>query len=107
MRADAHAIYDENYVNQCLEMLKCTGSWNVGGHQRFIASNYVQAGIALAVLSPLGSGGAKYRNTSYSGPTETVFLGCFLTENLKKLSGYQNLPVGEDSELNMRIDQVF
>ena len=107
LRADAHCDYASDYIERCVEALQKSESVNVnvGGAQRFVATNTFQAGIALASRSPLGSGGAKYRDPNYDGYAETVFLGCFYRDVLAKLGGYE-ITRKEDSELNFRLLQT-
>lgn len=85
LRADAHADYASDYIERCVETLTTTNALNVGGAQRFVARMPFQAGVALAARSLLGHGGAKYRDTSYEGYAETVYLGCFQRWALDKL----------------------
>jgi len=103
LRADAHSEYSPDYVERCVEALLKSQSLNAGGAQRFVAQNAFQAGIALAVRSRLGSGGAKYRDPTYSGYAETVYLGCFWRKVLLELTGYDSKSTNEDSELNLRL----
>lgn len=108
VRADAHCIYSETYVESCVETLKRTSSVCVGGAQRFVATNNVQAGISLAVRSIVGSGNAKYRDEKYNGYADTVFLGCFLKSALEKTGGFRtDVGVNEDTEMNIRILKNF
>lgn len=108
VRADAHCIYSGNYVESCVETLKRTSSVCVGGAQRFVATNNVQAGISLAVRSLVGSGNAKYRDKNYNGYADTVFLGCFLKSALEKTGGFRtDVGVNEDTEMNIRILKNF
>jgi glycosyltransferase involved in cell wall biosynthesis len=110
LRADAHCVYAQDYVQICVAELIRTRALNVGGAQRFVCRTLVQAGIALAVQSPFGSGGAKYRNWNYDGFAETVFLGCFRRETLLMIGGYAEYDgfVNEDAELNRRLrDRPF
>lgn len=104
LRADAHCEYDEYYVKYCVEALNTTGALNVGGAQRFVAQTLFQAAIAIAVRSVLGSGGAAYRDPSFNGFADTVFLGCFITSILKKIGGYDLSAItNEDYGLNIRL----
>lgn len=106
LRADAHCVYAEDYVEASVKAYQQSGALNVGGSQRFIATNSFQAYVALSVDSFLGSGGAKYRNKNYEGFAETVFLGCYRTDVLKKLGGYlTNNVTNEDYELNIRLEK--
>lgn len=104
LRADAHSDYAPNYIEQCVKALLTSKALNVGGAQRFAAKTSFQAGVALASKSFLGSGGAKYRNPSYNGYADTVYLGCFWRSVLLDVSGY-NLKAtpNEDAELNLRL----
>ena len=56
LRADGHGIYAHDYVEQCAKTLVETGAKNVGGAQRYLATNRVQAGVSLAMKSFFGSG---------------------------------------------------
>lgn len=106
LRADAHSLYSLNYVESCVNALKKSDALNVGGAQRFIYQNEVQAGIALASVSFFGSGNAKYRNPTYSGFVDTVYLGCFVTRYLKEIGGYKPIPINEDFDVNFRLSQL-
>lgn len=108
LRADGHCFYAEDYLEKCVEVLLETGAKNVGGAQRYKASNYVQAGISLAVKSFLGNGGAKYMDESYKGFGDTVFLGCFWTRDLLEIGGFNTENItNQDSELNLRLIEEF
>lgn len=108
LRADGHCYYAEDYVVKCVQTLISTGAKNVGGAQRYKATNKVQAGIALAVKSFLGNGGAKYMQEDYEGYADTVFLGCFWTKDLKEIGGFNPRNItNQDSELNLRLIEHF
>lgn len=108
LRADGHCIYQDDYVEKTVEALLRSGVKNAGGSQRYVAKNNVQAGISIAVKSFLGNGGAKYMDESYAGFADTVFLGCFWTDDLKKLNGYNTDNItNQDSELNLRLIENF
>jgi succinoglycan biosynthesis protein ExoA len=106
LRADAHNEYAEDYVEACVDALKASGAACVGGAQRFVALNAVQLGIALAVRSFFGSGGAKYRNERYEGFAETVFLGCFWREELLAVNGYAAIAHNQDTDLCIRLTKA-
>lgn len=108
VRADAHCEYDTHYVEACVQAMKESGAVCVGGAQRFVAENAVQAGISLAVRTVVGSGNARYRDKHYDGPAETVFLGCFLRAIFAKTGLFRtDMLVNEDAELNIRILKHF
>lgn len=108
LRADGHCIYQDDYLEKSVETLLKTKGKNVGGAQRYVAETPVQAGIAIAVKSLLGSGGAKYMNENYEGYADTVFLGCFWTRDLKEIEGFNTENItNQDSELNLRLYEYF
>ncbi|MEX0609426.1 MAG: glycosyltransferase family 2 protein [Balneolaceae bacterium] len=108
LRADGHCLYQKDYLKNNVEIFLETGAKNVGGAQRYVAKNATQAGISLAVKSFLGNGGAKYMDETYEGYADTVFLGCFRTEDLRKIGGFNTKNItNQDSELNLRLIETF
>lgn len=106
LRADAHCDYAEDYVAASVNASMDSGALNVGGSQRFVATNRFQSYIALAVSSVLGSGGARYRDEFYEGYADTVFLGCYRTDVIKRLHGFSTGNVtNQDAELNIRLEK--
>ena len=104
LRADGHCIYDEDYVEASVNALLKSGATNAGGTQRYIAKNRIQAGIAISSKNFFGNGGAKYMDETFEGYADTVFLGCFRTEELKKIGGFSEVNLtNEDAEINLRI----
>lgn len=108
IRADGHCLYQDDYLEKNLQVFLNTKSKNVGGSQRYVAANKIQAGTALAVKSFLGNGGAKYMNENYSGYADTVFLGCFWTKDLREIGGFSTKNItNQDSELNLRFIEKY
>lgn len=108
LRADGHCIYANDYISACVTTLLNQDAKNVGGAQRYIAENRVQAGIALAMKSFLGNGNAKYKREDYNGFADTVFLGCFWTKDLKEIGGFSKEQItSQDLELNLRLKRAF
>lgn len=106
IRADAHCDYGKGYIERSIKHLGREGIKNVGGAARFLAHNLVQAGTAIAVQSVIGNGGAKHYNSSYEGYSDTVPMGCFWTEDLRKLDGFtESNHTNEDAEINYRIQK--
>mgnify|MGYP001627839365 CR=1 FL=1 len=104
LRADGHCIYDKDYVQESVKALEKSGAANVGGTQRYIAKNRVQAGIAISSKNFFGNGGAKYMDETFEGYADTVFLGCFKTDVLKSVGGFSEVNrTNEDAEVNLRI----
>jgi len=107
LRADAHNIYAEDYIQVAVQSLLKSHALNVGGAQRFVAKTPFQAGVALASKSIIGNGGAKYRDENYNGYAETVFLGCFWRKTLLEIGGFSPEAVtNQDAELNVRLSKI-
>ena len=106
LRADAHCVYSDNYIQASVDAALQSGALNTGGAQRFIAETPFQSYIALAVRSLFGSGGARYRDETYTGYADTVFIGCYKTDVVRRLGGFRtdNGP-NEDTELNLRLQK--
>lgn len=104
VRMDVHARYAPDYVRQCVVVLGETGADNVGGAQRAAPESWFQRAVCAALDSPLGVGGARYRDESNEGFVDTVFLGAFRRQILELVGGYDdNAITNEDAELNQRI----
>jgi succinoglycan biosynthesis protein ExoA len=104
VRMDVHARYARDYVRQCVLVLDETGAENVGGAQRAVPETWFQRALCAALDSPLGVGGARYRDPNREGFVDTVFLGAFRRTVLEAVGGYDdNAVTNEDAELNQRI----
>ena len=104
VRMDVHCEYAPNYVEKCVEVLERTGADNVGGAQRCLARTPFQQAVCTALRSPLGVGGAAYRDPGKEGFVDTVFLGAFRRGVFEKVGLYDPQAVtNEDAELNQRI----
>ncbi len=108
LRADAHCIYDSDYVIESVKAIKKSKALNVGGTQRYIAKNLVQSGIAISSKNFFGNGGAKYMDETFEGYADTVFLGCFETNALKEIGSFSEINItNEDAEINLRLRKVL
>ncbi len=106
VRMDVHAEYATDYVEKCVEVLERTGADNVGGAQRCASRTPFQDAMCVALRSPLGAGGAPYRDASHAGFVDTVFLGAFRREVFDRIGLYDEASVAnEDAEINQRIVQ--
>jgi glycosyltransferase involved in cell wall biosynthesis len=103
-RMDAHADYARDYLTQSVATLRQTGALNAGGAQRPRHETPFQRALCLALGSPLGVGGAAYRDPSREGFVETVFNGTFRREAFEIAGLYDPAAItNEDAELNQRI----
>jgi len=104
VRMDVHCEYTPNYVSACVETLGRTGADNVGGAQRARARTGFQAALCAALTSPLGVGGARYRDPGSEGFVDTVFLGAFRRAVFESIGLYDPRAItNEDAELNQRL----
>ena len=104
VRLDAHSIYADDYLAQCVRLLEETGAGNVGGVQRAVGTSWVSRAIAAAVSSKFAAGDARYRNATGACFTDTVYLGSWRTATLRRLGGMSTAwAVNEDDELNIRL----
>ena len=104
VRCDAHSVLPPGYLRRAAETLERTGAANVGGLQLPVGASFFGRAAALAMASPLGSGGARYRAGGAAGPTDTVFLGAFRRDALEAVGGFdEGLIRNQDYELNWRL----
>jgi len=104
IRMDAHSEYAPDYVRQCIAVLDETGADNVGGPAGTRATGWLARAVAAAYHSPFGSGGAKFHDTAYEGPVDTVPYGCWRRATLERAGLFdESLVRNQDDELNLRI----
>ncbi|MEZ4401944.1 MAG: glycosyltransferase family 2 protein [Kofleriaceae bacterium] len=104
VRMDVHCEYAPSYVRTCVEKLDATGADNVGGAQRAKAKTPFQQALCAALTSPVGVGGARYRDATAEGFVDTVFLGAFRKKIFEKIGLYDPRAItNEDAELNQRL----
>ena len=104
VRADAHSLYTEDYVAECIRLLEEMGAASVGGVQRAVGESWVGRAIAAAVSSRFAAGDAKYRHATEPAWTDTVYLGAWRTDTVRRLGGMRpGWAVNEDYEMNVRL----
>ena len=104
IRMDAHTSYATDYVRRCVEVLKETGADNVGGPWVACGKGKVGKAIAAAFQSPFSCGGARGHDPNYSGPVDTVYLGCWRREIFDRIGLFdEDLVRNQDDEFNLRI----
>ncbi len=104
IRMDAHTTYAADYVRTCVEVLNETNAENVGGPALTRADGYIAKAIAFAFHAPFATGGAKFRDSRYQGPADTVMYGCWRKSTLERIGMFdEKLVRGQDYELNARL----
>ena len=106
VRLDAHSILPPDYVTRAVETLERTGAAVVGGRQVAAGRSFFERAVAAAMMTTLGSGGARYRHRGAAGAADTVYLGVFRRDMMDKVGGYDStMGRNEDYELNWRLRQ--
>jgi glycosyltransferase involved in cell wall biosynthesis len=104
IRMDAHSRYAPDYLRRCVETLEETGADNVGGPWVAEGIGIIGRAVAAAFQSPFAAGGTRGRDPSYSGPVDTVYLGCWPRELFNKIGLFDEEFVrNQDDEFNLRI----
>jgi succinoglycan biosynthesis protein ExoA len=107
VRIDVHTRYAPDYVSQCLAVLQETGADNVGGPGVAQGTGYIGRAVAAAFQSPFAVGGARWHNPHYTGPVDTVHLGCWRREVFDRLGFFdEELVRNEDDEFNLRLSRA-
>ena len=108
IRADAHAIYDKNYISESVKLLSDNDYQNVGPFQKSYGENIVSNAIAMGMNTIFGMGNAKYRlSDNYLENVQSVWLGAWWKKSLIKLEGFdEKLKISEDFDLNHRLRKI-
>ncbi|MCE2527215.1 MAG: glycosyltransferase family 2 protein [Actinomycetia bacterium] len=104
IRADAHTLYEPDYLHRNVECLVQTGADLVGGPMRPRGETTFGRAVAAAMGNPWVVGPAPYRRASTRRPADTVYLGAIRRHRLREL-GFRGFPsgVGEDADLAYRV----
>ena len=104
IRMDAHTSYASDYVRQCVQTLEDTNADNVGGPWLARGKGRIGKAIAAAFQSSFACGGARGHDPNYSGPVDTVYLGCWPREIFSRIGMFdEELVRNQDDEFNLRI----
>ncbi|MEO7851107.1 MAG: glycosyltransferase family 2 protein [Rubrivivax sp.] len=104
VRMDLHTVYADDYLAECARALSDSCATCVGGAWQPVASTGRAGAIARAFSSRFGSGGAASRRLDFNGWVDTVYLGAWWRDELRRLGGFdETLVRNQDDELNLRI----
>ena len=105
-RVDARSRIGPEYLRTCQSTLEARPDVGVvGGAQvaRARSLKPVDVGIAGALRNRFATGMSRYRRATTSGPSDTVWMGFFRTEELRASGGWADaVALNEDYELNAR-----
>ncbi len=105
-RADAHTLYERDYVSRCVAVLRETGAANVGGRMRPIGTTSFGRAVAAVTTSRFGVGPGRFHYAEARSDVDTVYLGCWYRGTLERFGGYDEVDLqwaAEDQELNLRL----
>lgn len=107
VRADAHTVYEPDYLRRNVEALEQTGADLVGGPMCPRGGSAFGEAVASAMGNPWVVGPAPYRRVSGRRPADTVYLGAARRSHLREL-GFRRFPSGvaEDADLAYRIRKL-
>jgi succinoglycan biosynthesis protein ExoA len=107
IRMDAHTNYAPDYIRRCVEVLTETAADNVGGPWVAKGKGRIGTAISAAFKSPFCAGGARGHDPNYSGPVDTVYLGCWHREVFGKVGLFdEELVRNQDDEFNLRLTRA-
>lgn len=104
IRLDAHAEFENDYVEKCVNYLDTTDADNVGGVAETVGLGKVGRINAEILSSKFGVGNSHFRTDGESGYVDTVPFGAFRKEVFEKVGLFNpELPRSEDNDMNSRI----
>lgn len=104
MRLDAHSYAAEDFITSNVQALRRSGAAGVGGPIQSIARGYIGHGISVAMSSPFGVGGARFRYAKTEQWVDTVAFGAYPRHIMATAGPFdEDLMYCEDNEFNDRI----
>jgi GT2 family glycosyltransferase len=106
VRADAHTLYEADYVSRSVETWQTSGADWVGGPMRPVGTTGFGRAVAAVTSSPLGVGPGRFHYADDACDVETVYLGTFDRRIVDEVGGYDETELqwaAEDQELNYRL----
>jgi succinoglycan biosynthesis protein ExoA len=106
IRMDAHTVFAEDYVRQCVATSHQTGADNVGGPWVVKGSSLIARAIAAVFECPFGTGAAKGHDRDYTGLVDTVYLGCWPRDVFERCGMFdEELVRNQDDDFNLRLSR--
>lgn len=104
IRMDAHAEFDEYYVENCIKYIQNGEYDNVGGVAETKGIGFSGEANADILSSKFGVGNSKFRVGNKGGLVDTVPFGTFKREIFDRIGLFDvELPRSEDNDFNSRI----
>ena len=103
-RMDGHALMPSGYLATAVAALTETGAADVGGVMAAVGVTTFQQAVAWAMTSRAGVGSAAFHTGGGAGPVDSVYLGIYHREAIKRAGGWdEGMLRAEDWDLNYRI----
>jgi GT2 family glycosyltransferase len=108
IRIDGHTRAEPDFVRSSLKLLADhPEAWLVGGPRTHKGRNAFARGVAIAMTSPVGVGGANHNFKDYEGHAETIAEPAFHRWVFERVGMYDERFIrNEDDELNLRIHKA-
>src|ERR1051325_1065353 len=107
VRMDAHTVYAQDYVRQCLAVMAETGADNVGGPMQTTAETYMERAIQAVFHSAVAVGGARSHQIDHEGFVDTVIYGCWKKSVFERVGYFdEELVRNQDDEHNLRLTRA-
>jgi succinoglycan biosynthesis protein ExoA len=104
IRMDAHTVYAQDYIRECVRAMQTSGADNVGGPWVASGRGLLGRAIAAAFRVPFCTGGGKAHDATYEGEVDTVYLGCWARSVFDKAGLFDpDLVRNQDDEFNFRL----
>jgi succinoglycan biosynthesis protein ExoA len=104
VRIDGHCLVPSDYLSRLVATALATGADCVGPRLHTVGSSAKQRGIAAAMSSPFGVGGARFRTSTRCGYVDTVAFGLYKRSVFDRIGGFRNeLVRNQDDEFNSRL----
>lgn len=105
IRMDGHAEPDPGYISACLDILRSSGAWNVGGQMRKVGQTLAAHAASAATTSPFGiGGGTRFHLATDPTDVDSVWLGCWPRWVFERVGLFDpEMVQDQDEELNQRI----
>lgn len=103
IRMDAHTVYANDYISQCLSVRNETRAHNVGGAVVGVGDGLIARSISLAFHSSFAVGGSRGYDPKFDGEVNTVYLGCWSRDIFERVGKFDEEFVrNQDDEFNLR-----
>ena len=108
IRVDGHCEIDSDYLRQCVSLLGQGKAGCVGGALKTIGETVRARGIAAAMSSPFGVGGATFRTgTNAEKYVDTVAFPAYKRATLRSVGDFdEELVRNQDDEYNYRLRKL-